>query len=134
MNKKILDQYVDACRLVVSTEKDLKKLEASREVAADKVMGSMSEFPYIETSFKVEGKDDAFIWKQRRLLETQKEEASRIKGRVEEWLKAIPLRTRRVVQWKYFEGWSWDQIADELGRGYSGEAIRKETERILKEF
>ena len=100
-----------------------------------KVSGSMHEFPYALTTFKVEGSPDEeidLIYQEERLLYLQKADAYELKIKVEEWLSTVPIRIRRIVHLKYFEGLSWEEVGDRVSTG-GGESVRKEFNRYLKE-
>lgn len=134
MEKELLEQYADACELVRETEERIKKLRERRTTLHDKVTGSMQEFPYAPTSFRIEGTPEAeldIIAQEERLLYLQKADAIELKIRVEEWLLTAPHRLRRIVYFKYFDGLSWEDIADKM-KATSGESIRKEFERMIK--
>ena len=56
VDKKILEQYVDACEMIRETEQDIKRLQRKRQtIVTGSVKGSMNDFPYAETHFKIEG-------------------------------------------------------------------------------
>ena len=56
VDKKILEQYVDACEMIRETEQDIKRLKRKRQtIVTGSVKGSMNDFPYAETHFKIEG-------------------------------------------------------------------------------
>jgi DNA-directed RNA polymerase specialized sigma24 family protein len=139
MEKMIIDEYVDACELVRETEKDIEKLNRKKKaVVSTTVSGSMHDFPYIEKRFKLEGGafayiDDVELRAEEKLLGERKANAERIKLKVEEWINTIPLRMQRIVRYRYMEGLSWEDIADRMGRGATGDSVRKELERFLKE-
>lgn len=136
MDKKILKEYVDACKMVEETEEELKYLmEQPGEMGVDKVTGSMKEFPYIQTSFKVYGVDSHVIDKKvkskKNLLEKRIRKADKIKTEVEKCMNDATIRIQRIVKYHYFDGLSWKDTAEKIGSG-SGESIRKELERFLK--
>jgi DNA-directed RNA polymerase specialized sigma24 family protein len=139
MERKIIDEYVDACELVKETEKDIEKLKKRKAATvATTVRGSMTDFPYAETHFKIEGTpytylDDMTLRVETELLRERKENAERIKIQVEEWINTIPMRMQRIVRYRYMEGLQWEEIADRMGRGATGDSVRKELERYLKE-
>ena len=56
MDKKILEEYIDACEMIKETEQELKKLENKKTPAIlGKVRGSNQNFPYQERSFTIYG-------------------------------------------------------------------------------
>lgn len=139
VDKKILEQYVDACALIGETEQDIKRLQRKRQtVVTGSVKGSMNDFPYAETHFKIEGTsftymDDAQLRIEEKLLEERKTQAKEIKVQVEQWMNSIPVRMQRIIRYKFFEGLSWEQVADRMGKRATGEGIRKELDRFMNE-
>lgn len=139
MDKTILQDYVDACELVKETEAEIHKLNRKKKtVIQTNVKGSMHEFPYVEQHFKVQGttftvKDDSHLRYEEKLLERQKANAEQVKLQVEEWMLTLPSRMQRIVKYRYLEGLAWEKVAMKMGRKATGESIRKELERFLKE-
>lgn len=138
MNKGILNDYIDACELVKDTEKDIARLGRRKQtIVTGNVKGSMSDFPYAETHFKVSGvaytySDDRQLRMEEKLLEERKADAERLKIEVESWMNAIPMRMQRIIRYKYFEKLSWEQAAERMGKKATGESLRKEVERFLE--
>ena len=48
-------------------------------------------------------------------------------------MNTIPIRMQRIIRYKYFEGMSWEQVADRIGRMATGDSVRMEVDRFLKE-
>lgn len=137
MNKKLLNDYIDACELVKETEIELERLEKGCNVEVDKVIGSMHDFPYVATSFKIEGAVETAVRKneieeQKQILRDRKRIAERIKTKVERCMNNAPVRMQRIISYRYFQGLSWDQIADRMGRNATGDSVRMELVRFLK--
>lgn len=138
MNKQLLNDYIDACELVEETELELKRLEGKQStMAMDKVKGSMSDFPYAQKSFKIEGavdikRDENAIRVQKMILMERKNNAERIKQQVEKWMNKIPVRMQRIIKYHFFEGLSWEKVADEIGQNTTGNSLRMEFERFLQ--
>lgn len=139
MDKKILNNYIDACALVKETEKDIRRLKKKRKtVIQTNVKGSNPSFPYQEQHFKVQGttftyQDDGNLRMEEKLLEQRKENAEKIKKQVEEWMPTIPIRMQRIIRYKVFEEMTWEQTAAKIGRKATGEGMRKEFERFMSE-
>ena len=139
MNKQLLNDYIDACELIKETELELERLKRKRStVVMDKVTGSMSDFPYASTSFKVEGAidighDENAIRQQEQILIERKKNAERIKQQVEKWINKIPVRMQRIIKYHFFEGLSWEKVADKIGQNTTGNSLRMEFERFLRE-
>lgn len=139
MDKNILSGYIDACELIRETEQDIKKLEKKRILTVQgTVKGSNPEFPYQEQHFKYSGPeygygDDIRLRQEEKLLEERRKRATEIKVQAEEWLNEIPLRMQRIIRYKFFEGLSWGEAADRMGRKSTENGLKKEFERFMKE-
>ncbi len=138
MDKKILNNYIDACALVKETEKDIRRLKKKRKtVIQTHVKGSNPSFPYQEQHFKVQGmtftyQDDGNLRMEEKLLEQRKENAEKIKKQVEEWMPTIPIRMQRIIRYKVFEEMTWEQTAAKIGRKATGESVKKEFQRFME--
>lgn len=139
MDKNILSEYIDACELISETEQDIKKLEKKRILTVQgTVKGSNPEFPYQVQHFKYSGPeygygDDIRLRQEEKLLEERRKRATEIKVQVEEWLNEIPLRMQRIIRYKFFEGLSWEEVADRMGRKSTGDSIRMEFSKYMKD-
>ena len=137
MDKNILDQYMDACALIKETEADIQELKKRKRVVQDFVKGSNPEFPYQSQSFHIEGTtertgDWSLLAAEQRILADRKANAAKIKTEVEAWMNTIPQRMQRIIRMKIFKNFEWERIADEIGRGATGDSVRKEFERFIK--
>ena len=139
MDKRILEQYMDAEEVIKETERDIEHLRKRRKtIVSGSVKGSMHDFPYAETHFKLEGtsftyEEDRSLREEERLLEERKDNAKQIKLQVQQWTNSLSTRMQRIIRYKFFEGMSWEQVADQMGRKATGESIRKEFNRFLEE-
>lgn len=137
MDKRILNDYIDACALVKETEEDIRRLKKKKKtVIQTNVKGSNPSFPYQAQHFKVQGTaftylDDSSLRMEEKLLEQRKESAEKIKRRVEEWMLTIPIRMQRIIRYKIFEERTWERVATLL-HARSGESVRKEFERFME--
>lgn len=140
MDKNILQEYIDACRLMEETEQEIKKLnQKKRTIVQTNVKGSNPKFPYQEQHFRIQGttftvKDDSRIRYEMLTLEKRKENAESIKLQVEEWMTSLPMRMQRIVKYRYLEGLSWAQVAKKMGRKATENGIKKEFERFMKKI
>ncbi len=138
MDKKLLNEYIDACELLKETELELERLKGRiPTVAVDKVAGSMQEFPYIGTSIQIEGAVDAgatsqAIRAQKALLQERKRKAEAAKVQVENWINQIPARMQRIIRYRYFHNLTWEEVADKMGRKATGNSVRMELERFFR--
>ena len=139
MKKEILNEYIDARELIKEIENDISRLQNRKKtVTSEKVKGSMNDFPFTETHFKVEGtpytySDDRRLREKENTLKKQKANAEKVKTEVELWMSAIPIRMQRIIRYKFFCGLSWEQTAEKMGRKATGESVKKEFQRFMKE-
>ena len=62
MDRRMLDQYIDACELIRETEEEILNLESMQmRVVQDSVRGSNPEYPYEQRRFKIEGVELQYI-------------------------------------------------------------------------
>ena len=138
MEKKVLEQYIDACELIKETEKDIRRLKKKRQtIVQTNVSGSNPDFPYNPQHFKIAGtaftyEEDSRLRYEEKILEERREQAQRLKVEVEQWMNHIPQRMQRIIRMKIFKNFEWERIADEIGRGATGDSVRKEFERFIK--
>lgn len=125
---KLLKQYKDLCREIKELENYIKKLE-NRNIS-DIVTGSNNEFPYQTMTFKLEGL--AHTDKLREVLIERKVKCEQLKIKIEEFISNIPdSRTRRVFQYRYIDGLTWQQVSRRIG-GYEESYPRKIHDRYLE--
>lgn len=139
MDKKILEDYIDACEFINETEAEIKKLEKKKKFVQDKVRGSNPDWPYEERSFSLGGTvetvaDASALAREKRILEEQRAVASDLKLGVEEWMKEIPFRMQRIIRYKFFNRLSWEEVAMLMGRKCTAGSVKMEFQRFMKEI
>lgn len=119
MNKDFLNQYTDLQEEIKELEKRIDNL-SNFKYEYDKVRGSSNEFPYTERSFYIEGYNIQDIDKLneiKNILIDRKNKCENMKVEIERFISTIPdSRTRRVFQYRYLDGLSWQKIAFKIGR------------------
>ena len=139
MEKKILEQYIDACELIKETEKDIRRLKKKRQtIVQTNVSGSNPDFPYNPQHFKIAGtaftyEEDSRLRYEEKILEERKENAQRLKAEVEQWMNHIPQRMQRIIKYRVFEEMRLSQVASKLGRKATEESVKKEYHRFFEE-
>ena len=117
--KKLLSQYIDLQQEIKDLEKRIERL-SNFKVEHDVVTGSNSEFPYQPRSFTIEGyniQDIDRLNKVKSLLVDRKNDCEDMKLEIEKFISTIPdSRTRRVFQYRYVDGLSWQAIAMRIGK------------------
>ena len=138
VDKQILYQYIDACELVKETEQEIERIRRRRrEIVTDKVRGSSYDFPFGQISYTIHGipyddQDQEMLDRKERILEERKAAAEAIKLRVEEWMVTVPPRMQRIIRYKVFEGMTWAQAAQRMGRKNTENSLKKEFERFMR--
>ena len=138
MDKQILKDYIDAVELVKETEEDIRALEEKKkQIAHICVKGSNPEFPYQEQHFSAEGtafswSDDAALRDELKALAERKRLAEQIRARAQQEINRAPARVQRIIRFRYFKGMSWEETAKRMGRGSTGDGIRKELDRFFE--
>lgn len=79
---------------------------------------------------KKDTRNDALL-QEEKLLAERKQNAERKKHEVEAFMNAIPMRMQRIIRFKYFEGLSWEQTAQQMGRKATGDSVRMEFNNFL---
>lgn len=140
LDKKILEQYIDACELITDMEDELAKLKKQKaEILQDVVKGSSPEYPYTEITYHLEGAGPEtshrmdLIRKQEQLLKDQKLETEKIRAKVDAWMLQVPVRMRRIIRMRVFQKMSWRRVADRLGRDATEDSVKKEYQRFMKD-
>ena len=139
MDKQILYQYIDACELVKETEQEIERIRRRRrEIVTDKVRGSSYDFPFVQISCTIHGipydvQDQEMLDRKERILEERKAAAEAIKLQVEEWMVTVPPRMQRIIRYKVFEGMTWAQVAQRMGRKATADSVKKEFQRFMAE-
>ena len=138
MDKKILEDYIDACAFIKDTEAEIARLEKKKRYVQDKVRGSNPDWPYEERSFNIGGTtetvpDSAALAKERQILDEQRKIAMDLKLGVEEWMKEIPFRMQRIIKYKFFNRLSWEEVATLMGKKCTENGIKKEFERFMRQ-
>lgn len=137
MDKKILEDYIDACAFIKDTEAEIARLEKKKRYVQDKVRGSNSDWPYEERSFNIGGttetvQDSAALAKERQILDEQRKIAMDLKLGVEEWMKEIPFRMQRIIKYKFFNRLSWEEVATLMGKKCTADGVRMEFNNFMK--
>ena len=137
MDKKMLDQYIDACELIRETEDEIMRIEEmQRRVVHDSVTGSNPEYPYEPRRFKIEGVelqyvDSVKLDRMRKVLDQRRQQAEEIKTEVEAWMAILPVRMQRIIRYHFFQGLTWERTARKIGKKATADSVRKEFERYF---
>lgn len=139
MDKKILEDYIDACAVLEKTEAEIKRLEQKKKtILKTNVEGSNPNWPYEKKHFTIQGteisyKEDGQLKIEKQIKKKQMQDAAELKQMVEEWMLTIPFRMRRIIEYKFFHELTWDEVAKLMGRKCTGESVRQEYRRFMGE-
>ena len=138
MDKQILVDYIDACRVVDDTKEEIRKLKKNRKrILTDTVKGSSHGFPYTLQTYRTEGlaysvvKDPDELDRLEVVLKERLQNAERIKRQVEVWLNTIPMRMQRIIRYRIFEDLPWSQVAVRMGRRATEASVKMEYLRFM---
>lgn len=138
MDKSVLNDYIDACELIEETADQIRQLKKKRKTLVQtNVKGSNPEWPYEPQHFRIQGTtfsyvDDRNLRMKEKLLEERKVNAERLKLDVEQWMNTIPNRMQRIIRYRIFEGFTWEQVARKLGRKATGDSVKMEFRRFME--
>lgn len=138
MDKQILVDYIDACKVVDDTKEEIRKLKKNRNrILTDTVKGSSHDFPYTLQTYRTEGlaysvvKDPDELDRLEVVLKERLQNAERIKRQVEVWLNTIPMRMQRIIRYRIFEDLPWSQVAVRMGRRATEASVKMEYLRFM---
>lgn len=122
MDKRELMQISSIMKEIEILKKDLCYAEylVKPDVATDSVKGSSSHFPYTQRTFLIRGIDydgyDRKVRKLRNQLERRIEELMDKVEEANEYIDAIEdSETRMILQCRYINNMTWEQIENETG-------------------
>ena len=139
MDKKILEDYIDACEYAREIREEIARMKQKRRIVQDKVYGSNPDWPYEARSFQVSGttdtpEDASLLDRKEALLARKLQEAEELKLGVEEWMQDIPFRMQRIIRYKIFKDLTWEETAVLMGRKCTAEGIKKEFQRFMQKI
>ena len=119
MTKEDLEQLCDLRKEIAELEYKIARLSSrGSSIVSDKVQASSKDFPYVQTTVKIEGYDYAGDQKSRKqlrkkriLLQQRKEQAEALELRITQYINSISdSGIRRMIDYKYIEGYTWEKI------------------------
>ena len=119
MTKEDLEQLCDLRKEIAELEYKIARLSSrGSRVVSDKVQASSKDFPYVQTTVKIEGydyvgdqKSRKQLRKKRILLQQRKEQAEALELRITQYINSISdSGIRRMIDYKYIEGYTWEKI------------------------
>jgi len=134
MTRQKLKQIRHLKREIELLEEQILNLEAG--IVTDKVRGSLSHHPWIETSFKITGFDRIEyaqkMDKLKRKLQRRVDDLQDLRAEIFEWVESIEdSLIRQIITLRHVNGLTWDQVAAHIGGGNTGDSVRKMHDRFL---
>ena len=110
MTKEELEQLNDLRREISELEAAIDKIKQQKtECVIDKVRASGSEFPYIDG---YGGHRRERIQRKENILDERRQKAEAEEIRIMEYINSVQdSRVRRIMQYRYVQGFSWERIA-----------------------
>lgn len=140
--KELLSQYSDLKKEVQEVsgkiqrlENDIKKIE-NGETVVDCVSGGNGGIQH----FKVEGiplpeygRKKTLLYSRKAILQILEEDLLEKTNEVESYISKIKdSRMRRIINLRFLENKSWNQVADRIGGGNTENSVRIAFERFVK--
>lgn len=133
MDKTVIYDYVDARALVKETEEDIQKNRRTSAVY-DKVRGSNPEFPYQAQSFSVQGiVEKGMDEDEEQVLQERRQNAKKLKVLAEKVINKAPVRMQRIIRFRIMEDLKWSEVAEKMGGNCTGDSVRMEFQKWMKE-
>lgn len=142
VSKEILIQYSDlqeeikeVRQRIEKTERQIERIEKEGAVC-DKVMGGegglqpfkIEGFPYPEYSRK-----KTLLYSRKATLTSLEMELLETLNQVEEFIASVDdSRMRRIINLRFIENLSWQQVAKRIGGGNTDETVRKAFYRFME--
>lgn len=131
-----LKQYNQIKGEIEDIEAELNELKKHKTM--DVVKASSPGFPYTEYASKIYGYDPT-VDKKRVILYDKKlckkAELEQLKNEIESFIDGInDSRIRRIIEFKYIKGYSWQMIARIMDENKTSDAYRKSLKNYLKKF
>ena len=121
MTKKELSQIKNLNKEIVLLKKQIENIETliNPEITTDIVKGSSPQFPYVEHTIKITGIDyngyDKKVKRLRIQLQNRLNELMDKVAEANEYIAAIEdAEIRMILQCRYINGLTWDEIEKEL--------------------
>jgi len=139
MTKKELSQLRFISKEIEILKKQIEEAEKLTEMhtASDVVEGSNPVWPYQKRTFYIEGVAlpdyERRVQRLRNKLKHRMDELIKEREKLEEYINGIQdSQIRIILTLRYVKGYSWRQIANQIGGGNTPDSVRKMHDRFLK--
>ena len=140
--KNALIQYIDLKKEIQDIEQRIERLSTKRDriIEQGNVLDAVKGGDGGLQTFHIEGfplaeyeETKYLLNKNIRVLEERKRKAAEQVVEVEKYISTITdSRMRRMITYRYIEGKSWNQVAKQMGGRATGDSVRMELKRFLK--
>lgn len=134
MTKAKLKQLRHLSKEIELLKQQIEGLETV--VVTDKVKGSLSEHPYIETTYTIKGlvhERSAKVERLKKQLQRRVDELMDLRQEVYEFVETIDdSLIRQIIILRHVNGLQWEQVAAHIGGGNTADSLRKMHDRFLK--
>lgn len=142
MTNELLLQYSSLRKEIPEVKEKIAKLERDIEniEAGETVVDSVSGGNGGKQHFRIEGtpypeysRKKTLLYARKATLELLEEDLSRKTNEIEEFIAHVPdSRIRRIINLRFVEGLTWNQVADRIGGGNTDESVKKMYQRYIK--
>lgn len=142
MTNELLLQYASLRKEIPEVKEKIAKLERDIEniEAGETVVDSVSGGNGGKQHFRIEGtpypeysRKKTLLYARKATLELLEEDLSRKTNEIEEFIAHVPdSRIRRIINLRFVEGLTWNQVADRIGGGNTDESVKKMYQRYIK--
>lgn len=147
MDRSILKQYVSLKKEVEDEEQRIRSMQeeidrmspAADEVSDIVTRGKRGKKPLGTVTIHGVGDESKINRKRARLRERKARQEIRLSKLelmvldAEDFINTVEdSETRRIMRFFYLEGKTWNQTAEAMGEGYSGDACKKKVQREIK--
>lgn len=133
-----LKQYLFLRKEILELENELIKTYKQAGKESDSVTGSLAEFPYTKTSYKLIGDDRCTRIKVKQLSEQIKKRYDALVSyriRIETFMENTRnSEIRLIIHLKYIKGMTWLEISKEVYNSLEESTSRKKLERFFDEY
>lgn len=120
MQREELEQLNNLRKEITELNEEIYKIQQQEhEAVTDKVRASGNDFPYIDGFRKISGIDrqaeckrEKNLSKKLALIKERRKKAAETELKLIEYINSVPdSRVRRIMQYRYVEGFTWEKIA-----------------------
>lgn len=141
MRKEILKQVPNIKKEICDLEKEIKSVqkqidELRQERVYDTVVGSREDLSI--GPIRVRGHPKGYekrideLQKKKTLMDNKRLDLIRVENEAEEYIQSIQdSGMRRIMRYRYISGFTWQQVAREMGPGYSSDGCRVAHNRFM---